>query len=337
MHTDAIFQRVTSSYDLKRMKHSRIISVGCGGARSFLEEMARCGVGQFVLIDWDVVEAKNIGTQHVFLEDIGRPKVDCIADRIIRINPAAQVAVYQKAIEEIADDEFEKSAFAPFIVSEQASYTTISGARVHTTKPMYPKRGMGNEQGRQKPEITLLCGMTDNFYAQSRSHRLSLQFGLPSLCCQLYRFGQAGEVTFTYPGVTPACQRCILSPRYKAYLEQGFNNDVTSDGAPIFATTRINALCGMLALAILHHNTGHPRWGDVLARIGNRTLIQLRMHPDTPLSIFNRVFAGGDTERIVFDEAVWLPQEPNPACPDCGGTGDLRTAMGSFSDTRTMR
>ncbi len=309
-----IFQRVETSYDLSRMQQSRIISVGCGGARSFLEEMARCGVGEFVLIDWDVVEAKNVGTQDVFLEDIGRPKVECVADRIVRINPDAKVAVYQKAIEEIDDSDF------AFITSSLLFASDPLQSVVHIPAP----------------ESTLLCGMTDNFYAQARTHRLSLQFGLPSLCCQLYRFGQAGEITFTYPGVTPACQRCILSPRYKAYLEKGYKNDVTSDGAPIFATTRINALCGLLALAMLHHGTNHPFWGEVLSRIGNRSLVQIRMHPDTPLSIFTRVFAGGDTDCIYFDEAVWLAQPPDPDCPDCHGTGDLRKAYRTFADTRVM-
>ena len=309
-----IFQRVTSSYDLNRMRRSRVISVGCGGARSFLEDMARSGVGEFVLIDPDIVQEPNIGTQQVYMSDLGKPKVDCIAERLKQINPDARVTACQKAIGEIDDSRF-ASLISPML---------FSGGQTDTSEDV------------PAPRITLLCGMTDNFYAQARSHRLSLQFGLPSLCCQLYRLGQAGEITYTYPGLTPACQRCILSPRYKAYMEMNYKNDVTSDGAPIFATTRINALCGMIALSILHHGTAHPAWGDVLSRIGNRTLVQIRMHPDTPLSIFSRVFAGADPERVFFDEAVWLAQEPDPDCPDCGGTGDLRNAKDTFTDTRVM-
>jgi hypothetical protein len=60
------------------------------------------------------------------------------------------------------------------------------------------------------------------------------------------------------------------------------------------------------------------------------------MHPDTTLSIFNKVFTGADTDRIFFDEAVWLPQEPDPSCPDCGGAGDLRKAKGTFINTREL-
>ena len=115
---------------------------------------------------------------------------------------------------------------------------------------------------------------------------------------------------------------------------------MTSDGTPIFATTRLNSLKGFIALALLHHNTDHPRWGKLLERIGNRNLIQIRMDPDLgqtlKLGIFDRVFGGGDTSRILFDDVVWLPQKPDnpengfPACPECGGTGDLSQAIGTI-------
>ena len=99
-------------------------------------------------------------------------------------------------------------------------------------------------------------------------------------------------------------------------------------------------------MAILHHGTGHPRYGHLLDRIGNRNLVQIRMDPDLAetlgITVFDRTFGGADRSRILTDEAVWLPQEPDtpgnnyPRCPDCGGTGDLRHAIGRFQDTRVM-
>jgi hypothetical protein len=276
-----------------------------------------------VLIDPDVVTEANLATQQVYRKDLGRPKVDCLAERIWDINPNAVVMPLQKRLEEISDAEFQELTRAPL--------------------------------GGHTPEITLLCGLTDNFEAQARVNRLALHFGLPSLCAQVYLEGRGAEITFTYPGLTPACHRCILSSRYRAYLEEGFRNDVTSDGTPIFATTRLNALKGFIALAILHHGTKHPRWGGLLERISPRNLIQIRMDPDLnttlKLRTFDRVFSPeGDgesaewrRERILFDETIWLPQKPDrpengfPICPDCGGTGDLRDAIGTFEDTRPMR
>ena len=305
---DAIFQRVQHAYDLRRLNASRVICVGTGGSAGLIEDMARAGVGEFILIDHDVVQAPNVATQQTYTADVGLPKVEVIAARLEKINPYARICIYQRKIESFEDDELDSIVFSPSYIGK----------------------------GPWGPEVRLLCGFTDNFYAQARVNRLALQFGIPSLCAQLYKEGVAGEITFTYPGVTPACHRCILSPRYRAYLEKGYQNTVTSEGAPVFVTPRLNSLTGQIAMALLHHGTPHPRWGEMLTRIGTRTLVQLRLHPDGPLQVFDRVMAGADRERLFFDEAVWLPQDADPNCPECGGTGDLRKAEGTFADTRIM-
>src|SRR5947209_20282406 len=100
MMRNSIFQRVETAYDLKRMQGSRIISIGCGGAASFLEDLARCGIGEFVLIDPDIVEESNIATQQTYLADIGSPKVDCIAARLMQINPDALFLVCKNALDD---------------------------------------------------------------------------------------------------------------------------------------------------------------------------------------------------------------------------------------------
>jgi hypothetical protein len=305
------FDRVQDAYDLDLMKKARIISVGAGGAADWLENLARAGVEQFFLIDFDVVSETNLATQQTYRKDIGRPKVTCIAERIRDINPNAITITIQKRLDEITDDEMQR----------------LATESIHGRKP-----------GR-----TIICGLTDSFFAQARVNRLALHFGIPSLCAQMYKEGRGGEITFTYPGVTPACHRCILSSRYRYFLEQGNSNDVTSHGTPIFATTRLNATKGFITLALIHHGSKQPRWGDMLSRIGNRNLVQLRLDPDIEtmgIKVFDRVFDKADKSRLFYDEVLWLPQKQecletgHEPCPDCGGTGDLRDAIGRFSDTR---
>jgi len=306
------FDRVTSAYDLNMMASSRIIAVGAGGAAAWLEELARAGLEQFVLIDPDTVSETNLATQQVYRRDIGRPKVDCIEERIRDINPRAKVVSIPCRLEDI-DEEI---------------------LRHYAVK---------NLDGRETRR-TILCGLTDNFFAQAHVNRLALNFGLPSLCAQVYREGRGAEVTFTFPGITPACHRCILSSRYKHYLDNGMENDVTSHGTPIFATTRLNAIKGFILLAMLHHGSSHPRWGNMLERIGNRNLVLIRMDPDIKESLgvaqFDKAFGGGDATRLFFDEVVWLPEKHESpetgyevVCPDCGGTGDLRNAIGKVDTT----
>ncbi len=312
---DRTFERVRDAYDLEVMHNSRLIAVGAGGAAEWLEQLARAGLGQFVLIDPDVVEEPNLATQQTYRKDIGRPKVECIAERILDINPGATVIALPKSLDELSDAEIRKLCLA--------------------------------EAGAAHPvHKVVLAGLTDDFHAQARVNRLALHLGLPSLCAQVYREGRAAEVTFTYPGITPACHRCILSKRYEAY-ENGYKNDVTSHGTPIFSTARLNAIKGFILLAMLHHGSAHPRWGGLLKRIGNRNLIQVRMDPDLAstlgIGIFDKVQDPAFRDRFLFDETVWLPQQHEAPetgyeqpCPDCGGSGDLRTAIGKFEDTGTV-
>lgn len=304
------FERVTEAYDLEVMAGSRVIAVGAGGAASWIEELARSGIQQFVLIDPDRVTIGNLATQQVYRKDEGRLKVECIEERILDINPHAEVVSLPCRIEDIKAKTFEQLA-------------------------------TGGLSGR-KTSRTVLCGLTDNFHAQAYVNQLALNYGLPSLCAQVYHQGRGAEITFTYPGITPACHRCILSSRYAHYLEKERGNDITSHGTPIFATTRLNAIKGFIMLALLHHGTAHPRWGDALERIGNRNLVLVRMDPDVEMSLglvqFSKTFDGANTSRLFFDEAVWLPQKHESPetgydipCPDCQGTGDLTDAIGNVA------
>jgi proteasome lid subunit RPN8/RPN11 len=317
---DAAFDRVSDAYDLARMARARVVAIGVGGAAGFIEDLARCGVGQFVLIDPDMVAVSNIATQQVYRKDIGHPKVAALAERLRDINPAATVQAIAGSFNDLDDDTMrELCRDAP---------------------------------GDQAPAVTLLCGLTDDFMAQARINALALHLGLPSLCAQVWLEGRGAEITFTYPGLTPACHRCVLASRYRAYLSDSFANDVTSYGTPVFATTRLNAIKGFLALALLHHTetqaaVGPTRFAGLAKRIGDRNLLQIRMDPDLAQSVgvdtFDRVFRGADHRSILFDETIWRSQRPRsgtngePTCPDCGGTGDLNDARNTFKDTRQIR
>jgi len=282
-----LFERVRSAYDLDRLERSRVIAVGCGGAASFIEDLARTGVGEFVLVDPDIVSETNLATQQTYRSDIGRPKVDCLANRIRDINPYALVVACWTSLDALDDVEF-----------------------CHLARAVLT---------RDSPASTLLCGMTDDFYAQARVNRLALNFGLPSLCAQVYAEGRGAEVTFTHPQTTQACHRCILGSRYRAYLEEGFVNDVGSSGTPYYSTLRLNALKQLVAMALLHHGSSNPRWGGMLKGIGHRNLIQLRLDPHFSLPGIDTALAGSDCERFFADDPIWLSVATERSCVDCRG------------------
>lgn len=68
--------------------NARIHIIGCGSVGSVVaENLARFGITKMTLYDFDIVEAKNIANQLFDAEDIGRPKVDALADHLTKINP----------------------------------------------------------------------------------------------------------------------------------------------------------------------------------------------------------------------------------------------------------
>lgn len=66
----------------------RIHIIGCGSVGSTVAELlARYGLKDITLYDFDEVETKNIANQMFTVKDIGKPKVDAVAEHLVNINP----------------------------------------------------------------------------------------------------------------------------------------------------------------------------------------------------------------------------------------------------------
>lgn len=73
---------------------SRCHIIGCGSVGSTVAELlARLGITNISLYDFDTVSAHNIANQMFFNGDIGRQKVDAVRDLICNINPEAASTV----------------------------------------------------------------------------------------------------------------------------------------------------------------------------------------------------------------------------------------------------
>lgn len=100
------FKKVTSLYP-DNVLDKVIVCIGTGGARSFLENCARSGFRNYILMDADVVSPSNIATQGVFISEMGKKKVEIIRDRIMDINPRANVICVDKFLDDrMSDEEF---------------------------------------------------------------------------------------------------------------------------------------------------------------------------------------------------------------------------------------
>jgi len=180
-------------------------------------------------------------------------------------------------------------------------------------------------------DADLLLMMTDNFHCQARGNLISLRTGTPAVFAAAYFRGRGGEVSFNIPGVTPACHRCAVWSRYTAY-EDGFENDVDSQGSCVMATHYLNAVIGHVALAVLHRDASDCEFGGWFGDVWDRNLIQMRLNPafgGEDETLFDREY--GESPYSFSFEAVWESITPvsediyGLSCPDCGGTGDLCT------------
>ena len=83
---------------LNALQNCRVAVFGIGGVGTFaVEGLARSGVGKFLLVDDDRICLTNLNRQiHATHDTIGRVKVEVMRERILAINPRAEVEVLQK-------------------------------------------------------------------------------------------------------------------------------------------------------------------------------------------------------------------------------------------------
>lgn len=83
---------------IEKLQKSKIAIFGIGGVGSFVVEgLARAGVGNFVLIDNDEISETNLNRQIISTrKTIGKLKVEVAKERILEINPDANVEIYKE-------------------------------------------------------------------------------------------------------------------------------------------------------------------------------------------------------------------------------------------------
>lgn len=78
-HSPGVFEKV---------KHARVGIAGLGGLGSHIAfALARTGVGQLHLVDFDTVEPSNLNRQCYRVCDLGKPKTQALTEQLMQINP----------------------------------------------------------------------------------------------------------------------------------------------------------------------------------------------------------------------------------------------------------
>ena len=88
-------ERLIGKENVEKLNKSKVAVFGIGGVGSFVVEgLSRAGIGKFQLVDNDTVDITNINRQiHANITTVGKNKVDVMKERILSINPEAEVDV----------------------------------------------------------------------------------------------------------------------------------------------------------------------------------------------------------------------------------------------------
>lgn len=82
-----------------KVKGGRVGIAGAGGLGSLVAlSLARVGVGQLNIADFDVVEPSNLNRQQYFVDQIGLPKVIALRDNLKRVNPGTHINCFHQKV-----------------------------------------------------------------------------------------------------------------------------------------------------------------------------------------------------------------------------------------------
>lgn len=134
---------------VKKLSGCCVAVFGIGGVGGYTAEaLARSGVGKLDLIDNDTISESNINRQIIALHStVGRYKVDVMKERILDINPDAEVRAYNTFFMPETEGEFDFAEY-DYVVDAIDTVTGKIALAVKADKagtPIISSMGAGNK------------------------------------------------------------------------------------------------------------------------------------------------------------------------------------------------
>jgi len=167
-----IFSRNTGILESEIMRSKCVFILGCGSVGSLIAlELARAGVGKFVLVDNDVLEYHNICRHQCSISDVGEYKVNVLKKRIWEINPLAEVETFNTMVEMLPKEVFDD----------------------HVSK-----------------DNTIFVGCADNRAADVYANSIAVMYKAAFISIGFWERAFAGEIFYYLPNSNMACYKCAL-------------------------------------------------------------------------------------------------------------------------------
>ncbi len=167
-----IYSRNTGILESSIMNNKCAFILGCGSVGSLVAlELARAGVGKFVLIDSDILEYHNLCRHQCSIMDVGQYKVYALERRIKEINPTSQVLCFPKIVEQVNSKIFDDYC---------------------------------------KSNETILVGCADNRSSDVYANSIAVSYHVPFISIGFWERAFAGEIFYWLPNESMPCYKCAL-------------------------------------------------------------------------------------------------------------------------------
>ena len=167
-----IFSRNTGILESSIMRDKKVIILGCGSVGSLVAvQLAKSGVGNFLLVDNDIVEYHNLCRHQCGISDVGRYKTDALKERILDINAAAKVKCEVSTVEMLRKEVFDK-----YCIKEK----------------------------------TIIVGCADNRESDVYANSIAVMYKVPFISIGFWERAFAGEIFYYLPEKNMPCYKCAL-------------------------------------------------------------------------------------------------------------------------------
>lgn len=125
------------------LKSKHVAVFGLGGVGGFCaESLARAGIGEMTIIDFDTVSASNINRQIIALHStIGKRKTELFEERLKDINPNIKLNVINDFY---TNEDFENIDFAADAIDTMRSKISLLETCINRGIPVISSMGAGN-------------------------------------------------------------------------------------------------------------------------------------------------------------------------------------------------
>jgi hypothetical protein len=216
IRTGIDFSRHRGVLDHTLLAGTQIACIGLGGAAGLVQSLAREGIRDWPLVDFDRVSVTNPATQAHDYADRGKLKCEALAERLVRIDPNVHVRTLAKRYQDLTAEERDELWEADLVLAMTDNFQVQSLINMDAVAA-------------RRPAIFANCYIG---------------------CGAVEVTGSFPETIANGGG----CHRCHTKPRYDAYAS-GFENpaDISSHA---LAADYLNALIGNIVLGYLHWQAG---------------------------------------------------------------------------------